>query len=88
MSSDYAWRIATQNAHGEPLVAAGYLVDSINDSAVGLLWEVLREWKSGRPLPIDNHGFATQPEGIEIPAEELFCRLDKEKGGKTRACRP
>lgn len=58
MSDDYAWRIKMTDRGGREIVAYGSLVDSYNGNAVELLHEVLREWKSGRPLPIDNHGHA------------------------------
>jgi hypothetical protein len=55
MSSDYAWRIRSLD-RSKQTMAYGCLVDSYNSTAIDLLWEVLDEWKSGRELPIDNHG--------------------------------
>lgn len=77
MSSDYLWRIRCQVARQDPIDACGYLVDSRNGSMVDLLQEVLAEWKSKRPLPIDNHGQQTLPEGISISAAELWQRFDR-----------
>ena len=61
VSSDYAWRIQTVNDHVKEPIAHGCLVDSYNANAVDLLWEVLREWKSGRSMPLDNHGNVVSP---------------------------
>ena len=56
VSSDYAWRIWAVDAKRRETVAFGCLVDRVNTSAIDLVWQVLAEWKSGRPLPLDNHG--------------------------------
>jgi hypothetical protein len=77
MSQDYIWRINTKDGANVPVHAEGYLVDSTNGSAVDLLHEVLNEWKSGRPLPIDNHGYIGLPEGIKSDAATLWKKIDK-----------
>ena len=77
MSDDYLWRIRTTSASTSKQVdAVGYVVDSYHGSVIELLYEVLAEWKSGRPLPTDNHGLQTLPEGIKITATELWKYLD------------
>ena len=76
LSQDYLWRVSGQNARREPISACGYLVDSTNRSAMELVAEALAEWRSGRPLPMDNHGQAGLPEGIEMSAAEVWSRLD------------
>src|SRR5664279_4201940 len=56
LSSDYAWRIRLTHFNNNMITDYGTLVDSRNDDAVSLVWEVISEWKSGREFPIDNHG--------------------------------
>jgi hypothetical protein len=76
MSQDYLWRVRGHMGDGKPIQAQGWLVDSLNESALELLAEVLAEWRSGRPLPIDNHGQATAPEGLSMSPESLWKKLD------------
>jgi hypothetical protein len=71
VSSDYAWRIRSIDRNKTETFFYGALVDSYNSTAVDLLWEVLDEWKSGRPHPIDNHG---QPRPL-IKDHEAFWKL-------------
>jgi hypothetical protein len=70
ISDDYAWRIRVVDKKQREIVAYGCLVDSYTGNVVDLVWEVLAEWKSGRPAPIDNHGNAM----ILIRDHEAFWR--------------
>ncbi len=78
VSSDHIWRVRGQDSNKNKIDASGYYVDSYNGSALGLLAEIMAEWKSGREHPVDNHGMVREfPEGIDITAQELWNRIDK-----------
>lgn len=74
VSSDYAWRIKYLGRNDIEVVKYGCLVDSCNANAVDLLAEVLMEWKSGRDMPIDNHGFAVR---VIDHLPEFWAAVDK-----------
>lgn len=76
MTADYAWRIREARSG---LTAMGWIVDWWNDAtSVHLLAAVLDEWRSGRPLPIDNHGNPAVPQGQDAP-EEFWRRHDENR---------
>lgn len=61
--------------------ARGWLVDWRPKDAVSLLGRVIDEWSSGRPLPIDNHGNQTTPEGMsDVTPNEWWAKHDLRMG--------
>ena len=78
MSQDYAWRIRGLDRRNKPIEAVGWLVDSMNNSAMELAAEVLAEWRSGRPLPIDNHGQPAIPEAMgSLTPDSYWQKMDE-----------
>ena len=73
-SSDYAWRVL--DASGGGVNAMGWLVDQMPLSSVDLLARVLDEWRSGRSLPISNHGTPAMPEDVTCTAAEYWDAFD------------
>lgn len=76
VSQDYAWRVREPK---EGVDACGFIVDRRGSGAADLLLSVLAEWRSGRTLPIDNHGNPRLPEWIEQDASAWWAEHDERR---------